>query len=56
MFTNKAETYTLASLVNDLESALGKARKAHLDKHGIERALELALQLQRTYIAASLRF
>jgi hypothetical protein len=57
MFAKKADqTFTLDNLSRDLEAALIKARKAHLNVHATENALESMLRIQRQYIAASLRF
>jgi hypothetical protein len=57
MFTKKAETpFTLDAFARDIEKTMIEARKAHLNAHAIERVLEQALRVHRSYIAASLKF
>jgi len=56
LFTKKTETYSLADLTRDLEAALIKARREHLNVHAVESAIEQALNVHRSYIAANLRF
>jgi hypothetical protein len=57
MFTKKDDgKYTLDNLTRDLESALVKARRADLNVHAAENAIEQMIRVHRSYIAASLRF
>jgi hypothetical protein len=57
MFAKKADqTYTLEKLTRDLEAALIKARKEHVNSYAIETAIENALRTHRSYIASNLKF
>jgi hypothetical protein len=56
MFTKKEDQYSIEMLARDLEASLIRARKAQVNAHAIETALETMLRTQRAYIASMLRF
>jgi hypothetical protein len=58
MFGKKQDErqYSLDVFAKEIEAVMIRSRKEHLNSHGVERVLEQALQVHRSYIAASLRF